>query len=210
MRLIAAVAALLMVLTCVGPVAAKSPVSSAPSREVGPSEVVKTFYAQLVDVMKQGDRLGFEGRYKRLDPVLRQTFNLPLMAKFAVGLGWSSATPAERERITAAFAQFSIATWANRFAAYDGEQFSVTGENSAAAGKLVETTIRPKAGEAVALSYLMKQDDKGVWRIVDVFMNGSISELATRRAEFSSVIKRDGIEALVNTLGEKSKAMGQT
>jgi phospholipid transport system substrate-binding protein len=56
----------------------------------------------------------------------------------------------------------------------------------------------------------MKQDDDGKLRIVDVFLNGTISELATRRAEFFSIVQRDGISALVNSLSEKSRQMGPT
>ena len=175
-----------------------------------PTTVVRNFYAQLSTVMKQGPDLGFSGRYKKLEPVLQQAFNFPLMTKFAVGLVWNDATKAEQEQITKAFSQFSVATYASRFAQYNDEQFTVGEEKPASDGKIVETTLKPKDGEAVALNYLLRKDDAGKWRIVDVFLNGSISELATRRAEFSSVIKRDGIGALVNSLGEKSKQMGST
>lgn len=176
----------------------------------GPSEVVKNFYGKLAETMKQGDQLGFSGRYKKLEPVLSKSFNFPLMTRFAVGLLWNDASSAEQDQITKAFSQFSIATYANRFAKYDGEEFKVTDEKPTADGKMVTTTLQPKEGDAVTLNYLMKQDEQGAWRIVDVFMNGTISELATRRAEFSSVIKRDGIAALVNSLSEKAKPTGPT
>jgi phospholipid transport system substrate-binding protein len=190
----------------VSPVPAAAP--AAPAASASASDVVKNFYAQLTATMKQGDQLGFTGRYKKLKPVLRRAFNLPLMARFSVGLVWDKATPAEQEQITDAFSAFSIATYANRFAAYDGEQFKVDGEKPASGGMIVATTLTPKNGDAVALNYLMRKDETGAWRIVDVFMNGTISELATRRAEFSAVIERDGIGALVNALDEKSKPMG--
>ncbi len=54
----------------------------------------------------------------------------------------------------------------------------------------------------------MRKDDQGKWRIVDVFLDGAISQLATRRAEFTSIVKRDGIPALVNSLDTKAKQMG--
>lgn len=211
MKSVFSITALLAVLACAAPafagVPAVSAVAVAPVA-VSAGDVVKNFYAVLTDTMKQGDQLGFAGRYKKLDPVLRQTFNLPLMARLSVGMVWGSATPAEQEQITRAFSEFSIATYASRFATYDGEQFSVVGEKPASGGTMIETTLKPKDGDAVTLNYLMRQDETGAWRIVDVFLNGAISELATRRAEFSSVIKRDGISALVNSLGEKSKSMG--
>ena len=175
-----------------------------------PMDVIKSFYAELMDSMKQGDKLGYAGRFKKLDPAVQAAFNLPLMARFSVGMVWSKATPEEQQQITSAFSNFSVATYASRFAKYDGEQFNVLGEKQTVSGRIVETTLKPKDSDAVALNYLMRQDEKGAWRIVDIFTAGAISELATRRAEFSSVIKRDGINALVNTLGEKSKQMDPT
>lgn len=193
-----------------GTSAAVTSTVAAPAASLGATDVVKNFYAELLDVMKQGDKLGFSGRYKKLDPVLQQTFNLPLMTKLVSGLGWNNASPDEQAKLTKAFSDFSVANYASRFAKYDGEQFNVAGEKPAPGGKIVETTIKPKDSDAVTLNYLMRQDDSGAWRIVDVFTAGTISELATRRAEFSSVIQHDGINALVNSLDQKSKQMGPT
>ena len=84
----------------------------------------------------------------------------------------------------------------------------MTGQRNATdGGIIVETNLVPGGQDAkpVTLNYLLKQDDKGSWRIVDVFLDGAISELATRRSEFSSIVERDGIPALVNDLGQKSK-----
>jgi len=172
------------------------------------SDVVKNFYTQLISTMKQGDQLGFTGRYKKLEPAVKSAFDLPVMTRVAVGPNWSKATPDEQGQLTEAFSNFSVANYASRFAKYDGEQFDVVDEKPTTGGLIVETKLTPKEGDPVVLSYLMRTDEKGAWRIVDVFLDGSISELATRRAEFNSIATRDGIPALVNSLGEKSKQMG--
>jgi len=173
------------------------------------TEVVKTFYAQLVDTMKQGDSLGFAGRYKKLEPAVESAFNLPLMARFAAGPAWNTASPDEQQRLVAAFSDFSVANYASRFTKYDGERFDVLDEKPAAGGgTIVETKLTPKNSEPVTLNYLLRPDENGQLRIVDVFLDATISELATRRAEFSSIIKRDGFSALVATLNGKAKKMG--
>ncbi|MER2520444.1 MAG: ABC transporter substrate-binding protein [Bdellovibrionales bacterium] len=174
------------------------------------STAIKSFYTTLVETMKQGNALGFEGRYKKLDPAVRSTFNLPLMTRFAVGYTWARATPDEQNQLISAFSKFSVATYASRFTSYDGEQFVVLEEKPAPDGVMVETKLQPKQGDAVSLNYLMRKDEKGFWRIVDVFLNGSISELATRRSEFGAIVQREGIEALLNSLSEKSRQMGPT
>jgi phospholipid transport system substrate-binding protein len=170
---------------------------------------VKNFYSTLTSVMKQGDQLGFAGRYKKLAPAIRKTFNLPLMARFAVGPTWLNATPDEQQQLISAFSDFSVATYASRFTKYDGEKFDVVDEKPASGGGvIVETRLIPKDSDPIPLNYLVKPDDQGVYRIVDVFLDGSISQLATERADFTSIVRRDGIPALVNQLGEKSKEMG--
>jgi phospholipid transport system substrate-binding protein len=181
-----------------------SPVFAAASSA---QDAVRGFYATLVSTMKDGPQLGFDGRYKKLDPAIRAAFDLPSMARLSVGASWSTASEKEKTDLVDAFSRFSIATYASRFAAYDGEEFAVTGEKTAGKDVIVETSLTPKDGEAVTLNYLMRADAKGQFRIVDVFMNGMISELATRRSEFSSITRREGVPALVNSLGEKAKQM---
>ena len=170
-----------------------------------PRAVVETFYRVLIDVMKQANPLGFDGRYKRLQPAIEEAYNLPLMIRLAVGPQWTTLTPEQQSRLLEAFRRFTVATYANRFDGYEGEHFEVQGEKAglSAGGVMVETRLVPTKGDAVQLNYLLRQDD-GNWRIIDVFLSGTISELATRRAEFTSVLRRDGADGLVGLLERKA------
>jgi len=182
----------------------------APASGTAAKAAIESFYTTLTGVMKAGNELGFSGRYRKLEPAIRKTFNLPLMTRFAVGPAWSQASAGEQQQLVSAFSDFSIATYASQFTKYDGEQFKVIDQKPASGGGVIVTTqLTPGGGgDPVSLDYLMRPDDKGAWRVVDVFMDGTISQLATRRAEFVSIVQRDGIPALVNELGEKSKQMG--
>jgi phospholipid transport system substrate-binding protein len=168
-----------------------------------PRAVVEGFYRVLLDVMKQATGLGFEGRYRRLQPAIEEAYDLPLMIRLAVGPQWNSLSAAQQARLLDAFKRFTISTYANRFDGYESEYFEVRGEKSGVAGgaTLVETRlVSPK--ETVELNYLMRPDG-GKWQIIDVFLSGTISELATRRAEYTSVLRRDGPEGLVGLLERK-------
>jgi phospholipid transport system substrate-binding protein len=169
-----------------------------------PSAVVEAFYRSLVDVMKQATSLGFEGRYQRLEPAIDQAYNLPLMIRLAVGPQWTSLSADQQKRLVEAFKRFTIATYASRFDGYEGEHFEVRGEKAGVSGgaTLVETRLVQPKGDIVELNYLMRPDS-GKWQIIDVFLSGTISELATRRAEFTSVLRRDGGEGLVAMLERK-------
>lgn len=181
------------------------------AKESEAAKLVKGFYAALEGTMKQGPELGFMGRYKKLAPVIEKAFNLPLMAKYAVGPTWRQTPPASQKKLVDAFSAFSIATYASRFTKFDGEIFEVLCEKEASGGGvMVETRLTPKGEEPVILNYLVRKDEKGKMRIVDVYLDASISELATRRADFTSVIKRDGFDKLIESLKKKAEDMGTT
>jgi phospholipid transport system substrate-binding protein len=57
-------------------------------------------------------------------------------------------------------------------------------------------------GEPVALNYLLREMN-GKAQIIDVYLSGTISELSTRRAEFTSVIRRDGAAGLLRLLDRR-------
>ena len=152
--------------------------------------------------------LGLFGGVSHLDPFQRALLPGVVVADHEDEDEHDHLDEAEQQQLVSAFSDFSVATYASRFAAYDGERFEVTGQKPSAGGVIVATKLTPKEGDPVTLDYLMKTDEAGNWRIVDVFLNGTISELATRRSEFGSIVQRDGVPALVNSLSDKAKQMG--
>lgn len=172
------------------------------------TDIVRDFYATLTETMKDGPKLGFDGRYKKLEPAVTKAFNLPAMARYAVGLGWAQVSTDDQQKLVSAFSNFSVATYASRFTKFDGEKFDVLGEKPVPGGTIVETRLTPNGGDPVTLNYLIRADETGKQRIMDVYLDATISELATRRADFTAVIKREGFPALIQSLIEKSKKMG--
>jgi phospholipid transport system substrate-binding protein len=94
----------------------------------------------------------------------------------------------------------TTATYASRFDGFSGERFEVLQTVDRPNGdKIVMTRIVPSDGKPVQLNYLMRNIG-GEWKIIDVYLNGTISELASRRAEFGSILKSGGPNALVSAL----------
>ncbi|HEX9491034.1 MAG TPA: ABC transporter substrate-binding protein [Stellaceae bacterium] len=169
-----------------------------------PAATVSSFYDTLLSVMKEGPSLGFKGRYDRLSPTVRNAFDLPLMTRLMVGPQWTSLTLAQQQQLVSAFSDFSAAVYASRFDDYSGERFEVDPKPTPSnGGVIVHTKLLKNDGDPVDIDYLLRESN-GVWRIVDVYLSGTVSELATRRSEFSSVLRRGGPEALVDVLQQKT------
>jgi phospholipid transport system substrate-binding protein len=163
------------------------------------AEVVERFHAALLGVMRDAQRLGVRGRYDRLAPVMAQAFDLAAMTRIAVGPPWTGFSPADQAALTEAFTRWSIATYAARFDGFSGESFTTTGTQLQPNGDaLVRTTLNRTGGqEPVLLSYLLRGNPP---RIVDIYLTGTISELASRRAEFTTLIREGGAERVTREL----------
>jgi phospholipid transport system substrate-binding protein len=171
---------------------------------------IHAFYEALLATMKQADRLGIQGRYEKLAPVIRETFDLSAMTRIAVGPDWSSIAPEQQSELIEKFTRMTIATYANRFDGYSGERFEVepTSEERNT-GRIVRSKLTPSSGEPVTLNYLMRSSG-GAWKIVDVYLTGTISELATRRTEFAAILKNGGPSALIESLRQQGEKLMRT
>ncbi len=173
-----------------------------------PVALIERFYATLLEVMKQAKRLSFDERYKRLAPAIEQAFDLGLMTRIAIGPGWAGLAADQQQRLSAAFARYIISNYANRFDDYGGERLEVSPKAVPNPnGVIVESRLVKSNGEPVNLNYLLRQDAAGSWKVIDVYLSGTISELATRRSEFSTVLQRNGVDALVQLIEQRSAAL---
>jgi phospholipid transport system substrate-binding protein len=74
------------------------------------------------------------------------------------------------------------------------------------ANRIVRTKLIPKQKEPVVLNYLCHETADG-WKAIDVYLSGTISELATRRSEFSAILKSGGAAALIESLQRRADKM---
>jgi phospholipid transport system substrate-binding protein len=182
---------------------ATSDESTSTAATASPEKTVETFHAGLIDIMKHAKQLGFEGRTERLGPLMAQAFDLDFMASKTVGRHWNKLSDADKQRWIDTFTRFTTANYAGRFTGYTGEKFVTLGvEEAPRDTRMVMTKIIVPDEDDVELNYrLIKRKDG--WKVVDVFLNGTVSELALRRSEYSSALKRDGFDQLVASVETK-------
>jgi phospholipid transport system substrate-binding protein len=180
--------------------------ASAQAASGSASDAIRKFYDVLLETMKTGPTLGAMGRYRALQAAVAETFDLPYMTTLAVGPKWMDLSAPERAQVISAFQNYTVANYANQFDAYNGQQFRVSGEQRRDTDTIVDTNIVKGDGTSVAVKYRMHSAD-GNWRIIDVYLDGSISQLAIRRSEFSSVLNQQGVNGLITTLNQKADAL---
>lgn len=179
--------------------------SSTQAGQESPVDVVERLHAKLIDVMKSADQLGCSGRYAELAPVIHDNFNLPFMVKSAVGPHWRSLENGQKLKVLESFTGLTISTYASRFDGYSGERFHTVEQAPGPRNTvIVRTYLQKTDGDKIELDYLLRpSEEKPQGQIIDVFLDGAISEMATRRSEYGAVLQNDGIDALIERLTEK-------
>jgi phospholipid transport system substrate-binding protein len=182
------------------------PVHAAPASG---GDTVQGLYDALLNTMKNGRTLGQSGRFIQLDPVIRRSFDIASMARLSIGPSWASLTDAQRQQMTESFGRYISAIYAERFDSYAGQKLEVTGEQPAPPGLMVKSQIIKPNGELVKVDYMMRRSGEG-WLISDIYLDGAISEVATRRSEFAAILRKDGIDGLIAALNRKADILTAT
>ncbi len=184
------------------------PTSAFAQTPAEPKAKVQLFYDTLLETMQQGDQLGFDGRYKKLEPVIHDIFDVPTMAKIAIGAEWTKFTPEQKEKLLTVFSEYMVTTYASRFRTNKNLNFEV-GEvkEPATDRKLVESKLIRSNGEPIALNYLFRPAADGSWKIIDVYLSGAISEMARMRSDFSATVVDSGADGITKAIQEKIVAL---
>jgi phospholipid transport system substrate-binding protein len=173
------------------------------------SDTVQGLYDTLLSMMKNGRTLGQSGRFVQVEPVVRRIFDIGSMARLSVGPSWGTMSESQRQQVTDGFGRYISAIYADRFDSYSGQKLQVTDEQPAAAGVIVHSQIVKANGEPVTVDYLMHKNGDA-WQISDVYLDGAISEVATRRSEFAAILRNEGIDGLIGALNRKADALTST
>ena len=168
--------------------------------------VVEAFHGELMAVMQTADQTSTADRNATLTPVISATFDTAYMAQVASGRHWKDFSSDQQTELITIFTAFTAANYANRFDGFNGERFETLAERETRGRKVLQTQIVKSDGETVPLTYLV-HDRQGEPQIADVFLDGSVSELATRRSEFQSVLKAGGWQSLIDSLAAKTQEL---
>jgi phospholipid transport system substrate-binding protein len=116
-------------------------------------------------------------------------------------------TPEQKQRAAKAYGRYIAAVYASRFDGYSGEQLQVLGEQKIKRGTLVKSRIVKSDGDPVAIDYMVHDNVVG-YQVRDVYVTGTISELATRRSDFAAILRNNGVDGLIATLNKKADDLG--
>jgi phospholipid transport system substrate-binding protein len=180
--------------------------SGASGAQSSPTAQVEKLNTALLTAMKGGQQLGFDGRYALLKPVIDTVFDVRTITRISVGRQWRLFSAEQHKVLDQLYSRWSAASYASNFDAYDGQRFEIEGVKVTGNKADVNSSLINKDGRSVRFLYKLVQSN-GTWRIVDIHIKG-VSQLSLTRAQFVSILRRNGYEGLVKSMQEKIKELG--
>ncbi len=149
----------------------------------------------------------FQARYQALAPVVEQSYDLPEVTKNSVGFLWSTLPADQQKELTELFTQFTISSYVSQFDGYSGQTLTVLPtEKTLGQKKIIETKLGSPGDSGVEIDYVVADSGNG-WKINDVLLNGTISQVAVHASDFASLVKSGDASQLISALKSKIKVL---
>ena len=169
-----------------------------PASAADPAKLVDSVAVEVIEIVKT--KTGAD-RQAGIRQVLRTNFDLPYMARAALGTHWNQASEAQRARFVAAVETAEARAYSERFGQYGGQTLAVGKVMTRANGvSIVDSLLNQANGQPIKLQWEVR-DAAGGQRITDVKIEG-VSMVMTRRSDFNSYIQNHGgtVEPLIAEL----------
>jgi phospholipid transport system substrate-binding protein len=169
-----------------------------------PQKLIDTSSRALLadlDANRVSYRKDISGLYSVIDKVFLPHVDVDFAAQQVLGKNWRTATPDQRKRFVTTFYKSLLTTYGDALLEFTGDRMKVlpSKDDPAAARASVRTEIKRSNGATVAVSYSLRKNDAGVWKVWDVVIEG-ISYVKSFREDFGSEIDQKGLEALLKRL----------
>ncbi len=163
---------------------------------------------QAFAALRRSD-LDLEKREVILADILSEGFALPLIGRFVLGRYWRKATPDQRDSYVDLFGRFVIKSYSRHLGGFSGSSFDIVkAEPIGKSDFLVTTILHRKTGAPFTAGWRVRLIGEQ-HKIIDVMVEG-ISMAVSQRQEFASVLKRKGVERLLQILAAKVGRMPAT
>lgn len=172
--------------------------AASPTEVAAARGFVKGLATQAVEVLcsTENDAASRRAAFHQL---LSTGFNVPFIGRFSLGRHWHGATAEQRERYLALFTDFLVESFTRRLSGFSCEAFQITGARPVGRKDvIVQSRIARSGGASIKADWRVRGFD-GTYKVVDVSVEG-VSMVVTQRTKFTSVVRRQGMDGLLQAL----------
>jgi len=175
---------------------------------LGPDELVKKTAEDVIFAIKADQEIqkgNKEKIYKLAEEKILPNFDFNKVARLVLGRAWRSANEEQKQAFIKEFRTLLLKTYAVALSKYKDQEikFKPTRMSGAEEIVIVKSEIVQSGAQPIRVNYALSQSS-GKWLVFDIVIEG-VSLVTNYRSQFSSEIRRNGMDALINKLVKKNK-----
>ena len=166
-------------------------------------EVINTLDKLHTTIKEISEKRIDKNNINYVNNIISKTYDTKKMSKIILGKFWSESKAHDKAKFIEKFTLYISSNYINRFRDkkdfnYEYKDIDKIGEDY----RIAYTIFKFGEKEKLKINYmLIKNHNK--WLIFDVLLNGSISEIATKKSEFNETLNNGGITSLINLINKK-------
>jgi phospholipid transport system substrate-binding protein len=144
--------------------------------------------------------------YPFVEDLVLPHFDFRKMSQSAMGRYWPRATEDQKTRLTNEFRELLVRTYATALLGYSGQEVEYLPVQFPDGATRVTIPTRLSALDAppIPVNYRLQLNSDEKWLVYDVVIDG-VSLITTYRSQFSTLVRRDGIDGLISQLAAKNR-----
>lgn len=168
------------------------------------SATVDKVLAEL-EANRSGYKDNPEALYAMVEENILPVVDVERVAKLVIGKHWTRSTPEQRNQFINEFKSFLMKSYAQGLFQYSGEKINYKPvryndtNDKAIVDALLQTSDRN-----IPVVFKLQQGADGQWRIYNVVADG-VNLITNFRTSYSSIIQKQGMDALIDSLAAKNK-----
>jgi len=175
---------------------------------LGPEDLVRKtaedvlFAIKADEEIQKGDK---EKIYKLAEEKILPNFDFERVARLVLGRAWRSASDEQKKEFIVQFRTLLLKTYAVALSKYKDHaiEFKPTRMSDTDEIVIVKTEITQSGGQPIRVNYALSKNS-GKWLVFDIVIEG-VSLVTNYRSQFSSEIRRNGMDTLIKKLSKKNK-----
>jgi|TARA_B110000037_G_scaffold204608_1_gene248715 phospholipid transport system substrate-binding protein len=175
---------------------------------LGPDELVKKTAEDVIFVIntdpeiKKGNK---EKIYKLAEEKILPNFDFTKVSRLVLGRAWRSANDEQKKGFINEFRTLLLRTYAVALSKYKNQKIIFKPTKVAKTDEIVivKSEVVQSGGQPIKVNYaLAKNNEK--WLVFDIVIEG-VSLVTNYRSQFSSEIRKNGLDVLIKKLAKKNK-----
>ncbi|MFM7275344.1 MAG: phospholipid-binding protein MlaC [Gammaproteobacteria bacterium] len=161
----------------------------------------------LATLQKNGTPKGKREIMTLVDEKVLPHFDFARMTMLATGVGWRSASEAQRGQLVEQFRTLLVRTYSTALTKYTNQTLDFMPERKSEDGKkaMVRSLLKQPGAPTLTIDYRLATTAGG-WKIYDVAVDG-VSLVTTYRDSFAQEVRTGGIDGLVKMLTTKNSQL---